>query len=84
MLYQAVEKDQMTEVEADNFRTWFDQRPTEEAPELLNHLPPQIHRDGRRGFRVRQSGLQGYSNPPCPPAKPEQILEISIMRLLKP
>lgn len=47
MLYQAVEKDVMTEVEADAFRSWFNARPTvEEAPELLNHLPPQLHRPG--------------------------------------
>ncbi len=47
ILYQAVEKDVMTEVEADDFRTWFDQRPTvEEAPELLNHLPAQIRPPG--------------------------------------
>lgn len=43
MLYQAVEKDVMTEAEADDFRAWFDQRPTvEEAPELINYLPEQI------------------------------------------
>ncbi len=47
MLYQAVEKDVLTEVEADAFRSWFNERPTvEEAPELLNHLPPQLHRPG--------------------------------------
>ncbi len=47
MLYQAVEKDVMTEGEADDFRTWFEQRPSvEEAPELLNHLPAQIHPPG--------------------------------------
>lgn len=45
MLYQAVEKDVMTEVEANAFRSWFNERPTvEEAPELLNHLPAQINR----------------------------------------
>ena len=43
MLYQAVQKDIMTEGEADDFRAWFEQRPTiEEAPELINHLPGQI------------------------------------------
>ena len=43
MLYQAVEKDVMTDSEADDFRAWFEQRPTiEEAPELINHLPEQI------------------------------------------
>ena len=47
MLYQAVEKDVMTEGAADDFRIWFGERPTiEEAPELLNHLPPQIHPPG--------------------------------------
>ena len=47
MLYQAVAKDVMTEGEADDFRVWFEQRPTiEEAPELLDHLPPQIHPPG--------------------------------------
>ena len=44
MLYQAVEKDVMTDGEADDFRSWFNERPTvEEAPELLNHLPAQIN-----------------------------------------
>lgn len=51
MLYQAVEKGEMTEHEADEFRTWFDQRPTpEEASELLNHLPPEIRVPGGDGF----------------------------------
>ncbi|MDE2787356.1 MAG: hypothetical protein OXL37_11930 [Chloroflexota bacterium] len=51
MLYQAVEKGEMTEDEADAFRTWFDQRPNaEEAPELLNHLPPEIQMPGGDGF----------------------------------
>ena len=55
MLYQAVEKDVMTEVEANVFRSWFNARPTvEEAPELLNHLPPQLHRPGE--------GSNGASN----------------------
>lgn len=47
MLYQAVEKDVMTEAEADDFRAWFGQRPTvEEAPELINYLPEQIPETG--------------------------------------
>ena len=51
MLYQAVEKGTMTEVEAETFRAWFDQRPTvEEAPELLNHLPPEIQVPGEGSF----------------------------------
>ena len=51
MLYQAVEKGEMTEHEADEFRTWFDQRPTpEEASELLDHLPPEIRVPGGDGF----------------------------------
>jgi hypothetical protein len=51
MLYQAVEKDIMTQNEADAFRAWFEQRPTvEEAPELLNYLPAQIHRPGENSY----------------------------------
>ena len=51
MLYQAVEKGEMTEDEADAFRTWFSQRPSaEEAPELLNHLPPEIQVPGANEF----------------------------------
>jgi len=51
MLYQAVENGTMTEDESDTFRTWFDQRPTpEEAPELLNHLPPEIQVPGEGSF----------------------------------
>ena len=51
MLYQAVENGTMTEDESDMFRTWFSQRPTaEEAPELLNHLPPEIQVPGGDGF----------------------------------
>ena len=44
MLHQAVAKHVMTEAEAEDFRSWFTQRPTvDEAPELLNHLPAQIN-----------------------------------------
>lgn len=51
MLYQAVEKGTMTDAEADTFRAWFDQRPSaEEAPEILNHLPPEIHVPGEGSF----------------------------------
>lgn len=51
MLYQAVEKGEMTEDEADAFRVWFDQKPTvEEAPELINHLPPEIQVPGGDGL----------------------------------
>ena len=51
MLYQAVENGTMTEDESDMFRAWFGQRPTaEEAPELLNHLPPEIQVPGGDGF----------------------------------
>ncbi len=51
MLYQAVENGTMTEDESDMFRTWFSQRPTaEEAPELLNHLPPEIQAPGEGSF----------------------------------
>lgn len=51
MLYQAVENGTMTEDESDMFRAWFSQRPTaEEAPELLNHLPPEIQVPGGDGF----------------------------------
>ena len=51
MLYQAVENGTMTEDESDMFRAWFSQRPTaEEAPELLNHLPPEIQAPGGNGF----------------------------------
>jgi len=51
MLYQAVENGTMTEDESDVFRAWFGQRPTaEEAPELLNHLPPEIQVPGGDGF----------------------------------
>ena len=51
MLYQAVENGTMTEDESDTFRTWFDQRPTPgEAPELLDHLPPEIQVPGGDGF----------------------------------
>ena len=47
MLYQAVEKDVMTQAAADVFRTWFDQRPSfDEAPELLNLPPSHIERPG--------------------------------------
>ena len=43
MLYQAVEKDVMTDGEADDFRVWFNERPTiDDAPELINQLPEQI------------------------------------------
>ena len=53
ILYQAVEKDEMTEAEADDFRTWFDQRPgVDEAPELLDYQPPQIVRPGEDGATV--------------------------------
>ena len=58
MLYQAVENGTMTEDESDTFRTWFSQRPTaEEAPELLNHLPPEIQVPDGDGF----SGTDGKS-----------------------
>lgn len=51
MLYQAVENGTMTEDESDMFRAWFSQRPTaEEAPELLNHLPPEIQVPGEGSF----------------------------------
>jgi hypothetical protein len=51
MLYQAVEKDVITQDEADDFRDWFDQRPTaDEAPELLNHLPAELQRPGQEGL----------------------------------
>ena len=51
MLYQAVEKGTMTDAEADAFRAWFDHRPSvEEAPELLNHLPPEIQVPGEGSF----------------------------------
>ena len=51
MLYQAVENGTMTEDESDMFRAWFDQRPTPgEAPELLDHLPPEIQVPGGDGF----------------------------------
>ena len=47
MLYQALAKGVMTQDEADAFQTWYDQRPSvAEAPELLDHLPAQIHRPG--------------------------------------
>ena len=60
MLYQAVEKDVMAEVEADNFRAWFDQRPTvEEAPELINYLPEQIPETGAGVSGSGKSGLLG-------------------------
>jgi hypothetical protein len=40
MLYQAVEKDVMAQEEADDFRAWFEQRPSvDETPGILNHLP---------------------------------------------
>ena len=53
MLYQAVEKNQMTAAEADDFRTWFEQRPSvDEAPELLDYQPPQIVRPGEEGSTV--------------------------------
>ncbi|MCY4555034.1 MAG: hypothetical protein OXF79_01310 [Chloroflexi bacterium] len=53
ILYQAVEKDGMTEAEADDFRKWFDQRPgVDEAPELLDYQPPQIVRPGEDGSTV--------------------------------
>ena len=58
MLYQAVENGTMTEEESDAFRSWFSQRPTaEEAPELLNHLPPEIQVPDGDGF----SGTDGRS-----------------------
>ena len=48
MLYQAVENGTMTEDEADAFQAWFDQRPAaDEAPELLNYVPPDIQRPGQ-------------------------------------
>ena len=51
MLYQAVENGTMTEDESDTFRSWFSQRPTvQEAPELLNQLPPEILVPGGDGF----------------------------------
>jgi hypothetical protein len=47
ILYQAVAKDVMTEAEADDFRAWFNERPSfEEAPELLEHQPGTIYRPG--------------------------------------
>ena len=51
MLYQAVEKGEMAQDEADVFRTWFEQRPTlEEAPELANYLPGEVHLPDESGF----------------------------------
>ena len=48
MLYQSVENGTMTQDEADAFQAWFDQRPTaDEAPELLNSVPPDIQRPGQ-------------------------------------
>lgn len=47
MLYSSVEKNVMTEQEADAFRVWFNERPSvEEAPELLQHQPGGIYRPG--------------------------------------
>ena len=45
ILYQAVYKEVMTQDEADAFQDWYNQRPsTQEAPELLNHLPAYLDR----------------------------------------
>ena len=45
LLYQAVYKEVMTQDEADAFQDWYNQRPsTQEAPELLNHLPAYLDR----------------------------------------
>ena len=53
MLYQAVEKNEMTEAEADDFRTWYEQRPgVDEAPELLDYQPPHIVRPGEDGSTI--------------------------------
>ena len=53
ILYQAVDKNQMTAAEADEFRAWFGQRPSvDEAPELLDYQPPQIVRPGEDGSSV--------------------------------
>jgi hypothetical protein len=57
MLYQAVENGTMTQDEADTFQAWFEQRPTvEEAPELLNHVPPNIQRPGRETLNSSDLG----------------------------
>ena len=55
MLYQAVEKDVMTDGEADDFRVWFNERPTvDDAPELINQLPEQIP-----SSEIKDSGKSG-------------------------
>ena len=47
LLYQAVQKDTMTEQEAEDFRAWFSERPTEEeAPALWQQQPGGIYRPG--------------------------------------
>ena len=47
LLYQAVQKDTMTEQEAEDFRAWFSARPTEEeAPALWQQQPGGIYRPG--------------------------------------
>ena len=51
MLCEAVQAGTMNQGEADAFQDWFDQRPTAEAaPELLNHMPAQLHRPGQDGY----------------------------------
>lgn len=51
MLYEAVATGGMTQDEADAFRAWFDERPTvDEAPELLNHLSPEIQAPAKERF----------------------------------
>lgn len=53
ILYQAVEKELMSQAEADDLRTWFDQRPgVDEAPELLDYQPPQIVWPGEDGDKI--------------------------------
>ncbi len=55
MLHQAVEKDVMTDGEADDFRVWFNERPTiDDAPELINQLPEQIP-----SSEIKDSGKSG-------------------------
>lgn len=47
LLYQAVYKNVLTQVEADAVQDWYDRRPSvAEAPELLNHQPVYLYHPG--------------------------------------
>ena len=62
LLYQSVNKNTMTEEEADAFRVWFSERPSvEEAPELLDHQPGGIYRPGDgENTGETPNGLKAY------------------------